>query len=89
MPDKRLVGSVVNQSKLGFFVMDCVEENKSRVSQEWTQFVEAFDPNLLTPQILLGELESAMEYIENLKDAIDEAYDGSEHSHEHEHVQDY
>ena len=65
--------------------MDCVEGNKSKVSQEWTQFVKDFDKSKLTPEILLGELETAMEYIEGLKDALDEAMEEfPEHYHEHE-----
>ena len=63
VPAKRIVDSVVNDVKLGHFVMDCVEGNKSKVSQDWTEFVDNFDHSLLTPEILLGELETAMEYI--------------------------
>ena len=55
--------------------MDCVEGNKSRVSEEWRQFVADFDNDLLTPEVLLGELETAMEYIENLKHFHDEHKD--------------
>lgn len=84
VPAKRIVDSVVNDVKLGNFVMDCVEGNKSRVSEEWTKFVADFDKSKLTPEILLGELETAMEYIEILKDSLNEALEGMPEHYHHE-----